>query len=174
MILKLNATSLLKTIWLELAALAFVPAFAILFFKDPGSPRSVAIALFMLAYLDLPSFFLLRQYIAISKRVILQLDDSESKMTLETPRGKRTFKYDEVSQVRKVCARSIAQHRSTWFMFSSFYYFRIVLRSGEEIVVTCLMTDLDVISVGENRAEFEIKEFIVPIPTKNRNLLNLK
>jgi hypothetical protein len=80
---------------------------------------------------------------------------------------------NDVMRIRKICTRPIAEKRSIWSGSDAFYYFLIELKGSERIIVTCFMSDLILLEIGDIRTEIEVKNFIVPIRWNDSKLLNL-
>lgn len=139
-----------------------------------GQPNDM-LFLFPLFFLILvlPYLIIYFKYIKLSNNVLVVIDREKRQIKVQINILLKSYSFDEVKNISRDVTKRAGRRKNPKPRWGDFYYFVIELKSGEEIIITSLMTNKATIDIDgiENKIE---SHGIAWIPIKERNIINLQ
>jgi hypothetical protein len=102
----------------------------------------------VLLLLGVPPLILFVNYCNNDKNLNLILDSSKNQIKVHTSSGMKVFRYDEISEIRKIRVSPLFQ-----FLFQSFYYYEIEMKNTTFIFSCLSVRRLEKKLYGRNYSE---------------------
>jgi hypothetical protein len=113
-------------------------------------------------------------YWGASRRFKVEVDEDRGILRLVSKSCSLSFSVADVSKITKVCTPPVGENRMAWSFFDLYYYFRVDLVNGDYFLVTCFMTNLVLIKIGDVSTEIDKQHMFVLIPRRDSRLLNCR
>jgi hypothetical protein len=155
----LNIQSQIKTLSFALVVMSSIIIFSIFEFNKLGSHSAIPIVVTS-ALILLPVLILYIWYLSLSFGKRITVDRFENKIYVEANGMSESFELSEIEKIIKVCSFPIAENRIRWMPTDSFFYFKILFKDGQNIIITSLMADKDFSIYG---FEIAVKKKLIAI-----------
>lgn len=128
----------------------------------------------IILFFAIPDLIRYLNYYRVSKGITVTVKDEERHLTVESEHGHRDYSFDQVKEITRVTPEVVGRRRNPKPRWGDFFYYDITLTTGEEILITSLMTYEGELQVGEKKSELSAWGYVAWISSKGSRIVNLE
>lgn len=156
----LNFRSQYKTLSFTLLELVFIMLYNLVeLFKDNSIKVTYGTLIVSVVLLS-PSIFLYVYYFYHSIYKVVKVNRYEQTIIVTQKGNSISFDINEIDKIVKICSYPVGESRTQWMPTDAFYFFKIIMKDRQEIIITSLMIDGELDIFGVN---IEIEKRLFPI-----------